>query len=59
MILLLMSTLIYFNISLAIKSYIRTLDLSNNFNLIADDVNAHSIVNIKTSPPLKAGGIRK
>ena len=48
----------YSNIRLAIRGYIRTIGLSNNFKLIADDVNAHSIVNIKTSPPLKAGEIR-
>ena len=32
--------------------------MNNNFNLIAEDVNAHSIVSIKTSQPIKAGGIR-
>ena len=32
--------------------------LNNNFNLMAENVNAHSIVSIKTSPPIRAGGIR-
>ena len=43
---------------LAIKAYSRTTSLNDNFNLIAEDVNAHSIVSIKTSQPIKAGGIR-
>ena len=55
-ILLLMS--IPTHMRLAIKGDSRTTGLNDNFNLIAEDVNAHSIVSIKTSPPVKAGGIR-
>ena len=48
----------YSNIRLAIKGYSRTTGLNDDFNLIAEDVNVHNIVSIKTSPPVKAGGIR-
>ena len=46
------------NIRLAIQGYSRTTGLNDDFNLIAEDVNVHNIVSIKTSPPVKAGGIR-
>ena len=48
----------YSDMRLAIKSYSRITSRNDNFNLIAEDVNAHSIVIIKTSQPIKAGGIR-
>ena len=48
----------YSDMRLAIKGYSRTTSINDNFNLIAEDVNAHSIVSIKTSQPIKAGGIR-
>ena len=48
----------YSNIRLAIKGYSRTTRLNYDFNLIAEDVNVHNIVSIKTSPPVKAGGWR-
>ena len=48
----------YSDMRLAIKGYSKTTSLNNKFNLIDDDVNAHSIVSIKTSQPIKAGGIR-
>ena len=44
----------YSDMRLSIKGYSRTTSLNDNFN----NVNAHSIVSIKTSPPIKAGGIR-
>ena len=47
----------YSDMRLAIKGYSRTTSLNDNFHLKAEDVNAHSIVSIKTSQP-KAGGIR-
>ena len=48
----------YSDTRLAIKGYWWTMGLNDNFNIIAEDVNAHSIVSIKTSLPIKAGGIR-